>query len=136
VKISRQVLDDIRAHAVAGYPYEICGALIARPVERTVIHSRRMANIEIVHPEVRYRLDDREHIAVQRAADDLGLEIVGFYHSHPDHPAVASETDEKDSWANLYYLIVSSANGTTGDANVFTAESDHGKMRREPLEVV
>jgi proteasome lid subunit RPN8/RPN11 len=136
LRIAQKVLDDIRSHAAEGYPYEICGVLIGRADDRLVIHSRRMANTVLNQRETRYRFDDLEHMRVQRAVDEVGLEIVGYYHSHPDHPAVASETDAQDSWAGPFYLIVASHKGGTGDVNVFVANEDHGSMRREPLEVV
>ena len=136
MKIARGVLEEIRRHAEEGYPYEICGVLIGRADDRLVIHSRRMANTVLNQRETRYRFDDLEHMRVQRAVDEVGLEIVGYYHSHPDHPAVASETDAQDSWAGPFYLIVASHKGGTGDVNVFVANEDHGSMRREPLEVV
>jgi proteasome lid subunit RPN8/RPN11 len=136
LKIVGRVLDEIRAHAAEGYPYEVCGVLIGRADDRQVIHSRRMTNAELHQRETRYRFDDLEHIRVQRAVDELGLEIVGYYHSHPDHPAIASETDANDSWAGPFYLIVASHKAGTGDANVFVANQDHGSMRREPLEII
>jgi proteasome lid subunit RPN8/RPN11 len=136
VKITGQAMEAIEAHAADGYPNEICGALIAARRSDVVTQARRIRNKIIDRARDRYELDEREHIQVMRDCDAAGLEIVGYYHSHPDHPAWASETDSRRSWAGYVYLIVSCHKGKVVDANAFEAERDHGAMHQVPLEVV
>jgi len=72
---------------------------------------------------------------IQREADDLGLDVVGYYHSHPDHPAQASLTDAARSFTGAVFLIVSCERGKVVDSNAFVAVNEGGPMRAEPLEV-
>jgi len=136
VRITRQAMEEVHQHASDGYPNEVCGALIAARRSDLVTMTRRMTNVVVERARDRYQLDFREQMRLQRECDDAGLDIVGYYHSHPDHPAWASKTDAEMSWANTTYLIVSCAKGVVVDANAFEAEADHGAMHQVPLEVV
>ena len=61
--------------------------------------------------------------------------MLGYYHSHPDHPARASVFDAERSWAGPFYLIVSCVEGKVVDANAFVARADGGPFRDEPIEI-
>jgi proteasome lid subunit RPN8/RPN11 len=136
VKISRPALHEVEAHAAEGYPYEICGMLIADGRSDVVSQIRRVRNTVVERARDRYEMDPRDQIRIQRECDAAGLEIVGYYHSHPDHPAQASITDAVRSWAGALYLIVSCVEGRVVDSNAFVTDRDGGPMRSEPLEVV
>jgi proteasome lid subunit RPN8/RPN11 len=136
MRIARKAMEAIEAHASDGYPNEICGALVAARRSDLVTQARRIRNKIVDRARDRYELDEREHIQLMRECDASGLEIVGYYHSHPDHPAWASETDSRRSWSGYVYLIVSCHKGTVVDANAFATEEDHGKMHQVPLEVI
>ncbi len=126
----------MHAHAAEGYPYEVCGMLIGRHGSGLVTQTRRVRNTVVDRARDRYEMDPRDQIRIQRECDDNGYEILGYYHSHPDHPAQASVTDTARSWAGPVYLIVSCVRGQVVDGNAFVAEQDGGPMRPEPLEVV
>jgi proteasome lid subunit RPN8/RPN11 len=136
VRITRQALQEVNEHAGEGYPNEICGMLIAARSSNLVTQTRRVRNTVVDRARDRYEMDPHDQIRIQRECDGNGLEIVGYYHSHPDHPARASVTDATRSWAGPVYLIVSCVNGTVVDGGAFVAEQDGGPMRPEPLEVV
>jgi proteasome lid subunit RPN8/RPN11 len=136
VRITRQAMEEVDQHASDGYPNEICGALIAARRSDLVTRARRIRNKIVDRARDRYELDEREHIQVMRECDAEGMEIVGYYHSHPDHPAWASETDSSRSWAGYVYLIVSCHKGRVVDANAFMTTQDFTKMHQVPLEVV
>jgi proteasome lid subunit RPN8/RPN11 len=136
VRIAAPAYEQVREHAADGYPNEICGALIAERGSTLVTQTRRIRNKVVDRARDRYELDEREHIRVMRDCDAGGLEIVGYYHSHPDHPAWASETDSKRSWAGYVYLIVSCARGEVVDGNAFTTDQNFAPMHQVPLEVV
>jgi proteasome lid subunit RPN8/RPN11 len=136
VKISTQALEEVRAHAVEGYPYEICGMLVAEPGSDVVTLTRRVRNTVVERARDRYEMDPIDQIRIQRELDRDGRELIGYYHSHPDHPALASATDSRRSWAGPIYLIVTSCQDGTGEANAFVAEADGGPMRSEPVEIV
>jgi proteasome lid subunit RPN8/RPN11 len=136
VRITPEAYEQVRAHASDGYPYEVCGMLIAAPGAGVVTQTRRVRNTIVDRARDRYEMDPLDQIRIQRECDDTGLEIVGYYHSHPDHPAQASITDSRRSWAGPVYVIVSCVGGQVVDGNAFRAEQDGGPMSKEPLEVL
>jgi proteasome lid subunit RPN8/RPN11 len=147
VKIARAALDAIRVHGTEGYPEEICGVMVGPGGDRTVTEVKRARNIvgqrDSQWPELgeerkrdRYTIDPRDHMRIQREADAAGLDIVGYYHSHPDHPAQASRTDAESAWAGYVYLIVAVQGGKPVDANAFIADRDGGPFQPEPMEII
>jgi proteasome lid subunit RPN8/RPN11 len=135
VKIRRPALEAIQAHGAEGYPDEICGIMLGPHGDPVVSEVRRARNIIVERSRDRYEIDPLDHIRIQREADNSGLDIVGYYHSHPDHPAQASRFDTERAWAGYAYVIVSVMAGKPVDANAFVADQDGGPFRPEPLEV-
>jgi proteasome lid subunit RPN8/RPN11 len=135
VKITRAAIEAVRAHGAEGYPDEICGILVGPRGGRTATEAKRAGNLIVERSRDRYEIDPRDHIRIQKEADAAGLDILGYYHSHPDHPAQASRFDTERAWAGYVYLIVSIAAGVTVDENAFIADSDGGPFRAEPLEI-
>jgi proteasome lid subunit RPN8/RPN11 len=115
LEISRTVLDAVLAHARAEAPRECCGLLIGNAAAITeAVAARNIADVE-----TRFHVDPQDHIRTLRAARRRGLEILGFYHSHPHTAPVPSETDRAEaSYPDHLYLIVSLADGST-DARLF-----------------
>lgn len=136
MKIEREAMERIKAHGAEGYPNEICGIMVGPRGDRTVTDVKRARNIVVDRARDRYEIDPRDHMRIQREADAAGLDIVGYYHSHPDHPAQASRFDTERAWAGYVYLIVAVHSGEAVDANAFVASRDGGPFQAEPLEVV
>ena len=136
MKIRRHALDAIRAHGAEGYPSEICGIMIGPRGDREVTEVKRARNTVVDRARDRYEIDPRDQIRIQREADAAGLDIVGYYHSHPDHPAQASRFDTERAWAGYVYLIVAVHDGKPVDANAFVADDDGGPFHPEQLEVI
>ncbi|HSR24361.1 MAG TPA: M67 family metallopeptidase [Candidatus Eisenbacteria bacterium] len=136
MRIARGALREMHEHAGEGYPYEICGILMAARGSDLVTQTRRVRNTVVERARDRYEMDPRDQIRIQRECDENGLEIVGYYHSHPDHPAQASVTDATRSWAGPVYVIVSCVKGRAVAQNAFVARRDGGPMHAVPLEVV
>ena len=134
MKIRKDALEEVNRHASEGYPNEICGLLLGHGSEISEV--RRATNIEKENPQTRYTIDPRDQLRIQREADDLGLDVVGYYHSHPDHPAQASITDASRSFPGAVFLIVSCEGGKVVDGNAFVAINEGGPMRPVPMEVV
>ncbi len=128
-------MEAIEAHGADGYPDEICGVMLGTLADRAVTEVRRARNIIVERSRDRYEIDPRDHIRIQREADATGLDIVGYYHSHPDHPAQASRFDTERAWAAYVYVIVAIHGGKPVDANAFVAEQDGGPFRPAPLEI-
>src|ERR1700682_2591450 len=135
MRISLAAFDAIQAHGAEGYPNEICGIMVGPRGEGRVTEARRARNIVVDRSRDRYEIDPRDHIRIQREADAAGLDIGGYYHHPPDHPAQASRFDTERAWAGYVYVIVSVASGNPVDANAFVADKDSGPFRPEPLEM-
>jgi proteasome lid subunit RPN8/RPN11 len=133
VNIKQAALEAIQAHGADGYPNEICGFMLGPKGDGEVTEVRPARNIIVERARDRYEIDPRDHIRTQREADAAGLDIVGYYHSHPDHPAHASRFDTERAWAGYVYLIVSVQDGQPVEANAFVADQDGGPFRPEPL---
>jgi len=138
LKISPSDYDAIRHHGEQTYPHECCGILIGTSEgdTRTVLRTVACRNVS-VSPQTRYDIDPRELIPAQREAHAHGLDIVGFYHSHPDHPAQWSPADlEQAHWIGCSYVITSVENGVAKETASFvlrgTIEEDK-KLVEEQL---
>jgi proteasome lid subunit RPN8/RPN11 len=135
MKIAQTALEAIQAHGAEGYPHEVCGIMLGPRGDGQVTEVRPARNIIVERARDRYEIDPRDHIRIQREADAMGFDIVGYYHSHPDHPAQASRFDTERAWAGYVYLIVSIQEGKPVDANCFVADKDGGPFHPEPLVV-
>jgi proteasome lid subunit RPN8/RPN11 len=142
LKITKQEFDALRAHGEETYPHECCGVLLGRgagEAERRVIEVVRCGNTRDDRPQDRYHIDPRELVRIQRQGRERHLDIVGFYHSHPDHPARWSQTDFAEAhWIGCSYVITSVENGRAATTNSFallgtTEEDKH--FEDEPVEV-
>src|SRR5260370_40686589 len=134
MKIAHSALEAIRARGVDGYLREICGVMIGPHGESTATEVKRANNIVVERARDRYEIDPRDHIRIQREADDAGLDIVGYYHSHPDHPAQASRFDTERAWAGYAYVIVAIEEGVPVDANAVVATADGGPFTPDALQ--
>lgn len=117
----------LRRWARDAYPQEACGLLIGRPREDggwSVDEVRRARNLEPERTGDRYVLDPEAFLAADRDARAAGVEIVGFWHSHPDSPAVPSETDRRAAWTGYAYVIVSVRGGRPRAIRVWTLADD------------
>jgi len=114
--------DAIAAHAREGYPHEVCGFLVGAADHLGVRVAKviPVANREKETPAVRYVIADEDQIAIQRDARKGGLDIVGVYHSHPDHPARPSETDRRIAAQGLSDGRIYIVCGVTGGRDTVT----------------
>lgn len=119
--ISRTVYDSMRAHGEKSYPRECCGALLGRSSggEWTVVAALPAVNI-CADPARRYQIAPAELVRIHAEAAGQGLEIAGFYHSHPDHPASWSRADLSEAhWVGCCYVITEVAAGRAAATNSF-----------------
>jgi proteasome lid subunit RPN8/RPN11 len=93
---------------------------VAEDGSRVVISTARCGNTRTDSPQNRYNIDPRELVRIQREGRERGEDIVGFYHSHPDHPAHWSPTDLAEAhWFGCSYVITSVDKGTAEITNSF-----------------
>ena len=127
LKLSQSDYASLRQHGEETYPHECCGVLLGRfddngaeSVTKTVSSIARCGNTRADSPHNRYQIDPRELIRIQREGRERGEDIVGFYHSHPDHPAQWSPTDLAEAhWFGCSYVITSVEKGTATITNSF-----------------
>jgi proteasome lid subunit RPN8/RPN11 len=124
----------IRRHGEETYPHECCGVLLGRFEQdgtRVVSSTARCGNTRTDSAHNRYNIDPKELVRIQREARERGEEIVGFYHSHPDHPARWSKTDLAEAhWFGCSYVITSVEKGKAAITNSFElAGSDENDKR-------
>jgi proteasome lid subunit RPN8/RPN11 len=129
--LSQALYDSLRAHGEETYPYECCGIMLGR-AEADAIRVTdliRAGNTRTDSAHNRYNIAPQELIKAQREARNKGLDIVGFYHSHPDHPAQWSKTDFAEAhWFGCAYVITAVDHGHATATNSFllsgTSEED------------
>lgn len=137
MRIRRADAQVLREEARAGYPFEVCGVLLGRGnAVKAVVP---VANRERASPRVRFEIAPEDLVRIQREARDAGLEIVGYYHSHPDHPARPSARDRETAAQGLsdgvIHLIVAvdAAGATHPTAWVYREPA--AAFEAEPLDV-
>ncbi len=121
LQISQSGLGELRAHAEQAYPQECCGVLLGRtePGARVITEVVRCANTHGL-PRTKYTIDPRELIRLQRDARKRGLQILGFYHSHPGHAAQPSPSDLAEAyWTGCSYVIAAVERGRATVTNSF-----------------
>jgi proteasome lid subunit RPN8/RPN11 len=123
----------IRAHGREAYPHECCGALIGR--DGVVTATVPLPNVTDEGPRRRFRVSDRDYLAVQRAADAAGDDLLGFYHSHPDHPAEPSQYDLDHAFPSFSYVIVAVTGDTTGDLRSWLLKDDRSAFDEQTVAV-
>jgi proteasome lid subunit RPN8/RPN11 len=142
LKIARKDYEAIRRHGEETYPHECCGVLLGRMDDgdgsvRVVGSTARCGNTRTDSPQNRYNIDPRELVRIQREGRERGEDIVGFYHSHPDHPARWSPTDFAEAhWIGCSYVITSVEKGKAAITNSFElAGSDEADKKLVDEEV-
>jgi proteasome lid subunit RPN8/RPN11 len=140
LKISPELAEKIRAHGAQTYPHECCGALLGRDTE--VAERRVYREIRALHPLInrrddspnnRFSVTSQDVLDAEKAAGQQGLEVVGWYHSHPDHPARPSQYDRDHAWPWYSYIIVSVANGIPEEMTSWRLAEDRSEFECEEI---
>ncbi len=133
IRLSDELIEAIREHARQDYPYECCGVLLGNVEGETkrVSALRPMSNVHEEGHERRYLISPDAMFRLEREARATGLQILGFYHSHPDHPAQPSEYDREWAWTWYTYIIVSVQRGEPGEMTFWMLQDDRMAFVRE-----
>jgi proteasome lid subunit RPN8/RPN11 len=120
----------IQQHGEATYPRECCGFLLGQIEKgrRIVKQTRPAPNQRSDSPQNRYEISPQDYIRADRIGREAGLEIVGFYHSHPDHPARPSQFDLENAWPELIYMIVAVNDGKAGKMTAWMLADDRSSF--------
>ena len=136
IRIGESQLEEIRAHGVRDYPYECCGLLLGHFGQdgKSVNETYPISNArEESAKRNRFLITPEELMRGERYARDNDLEVVGFYHSHPDSPAVPSQYDLEHAWPTYSYIIVSTRANEATDLFSWEQEPDRSRFNREEL---
>lgn len=141
LKIGLSHYHSIRQHGEETYPHECCGVLLGEfeGETRLVTSIARCGNTRTDSPQNRYHIDPKELVRIQREGRARGEDIVGFYHSHPDHPAQWSSTDLAEAhWFGCSYVITSVEKGKAVLTNSFAlqgTDEEDKKLVDEKIDV-
>lgn len=135
IKVRQEHLDHIRQHGERTYPYECCGFLLgAREGETNVLGEAFPAENERQESqETRYLITPQQYKRADDYARSRGLGVIGYYHSHPDHPAAPSGYDlDHSCWPGESYIIVAVEKGKAAALNSFT-KRDYTRFEQEEI---
>jgi len=151
--ISGNLAEKIRAHGAETYPHECCGALLGRDRDeidsgdaeasagssvrptREVLGLFPLVNRRDDSPRNRFSVTSEDVMSAEKAAREQNLEVVGWYHSHPDHPARPSEYDRDHAWPWYSYIIVSVQNGAPQNMTSWRLNDDRAEFSPEGIEI-
>jgi proteasome lid subunit RPN8/RPN11 len=133
--VNKEIAQAIRGHGARDYPNETCGAMLGldRMEGREVRALFPLTNRRDDSPRNRFSITADDFRAAERAAKEQGLDLVGWYHSHPDHPARPSEYDRDHAWPWYSYVIVSVAGGEPRDVTSWLLSDDRSHFEPEEI---
>jgi proteasome lid subunit RPN8/RPN11 len=137
LRLPGALADEIRRHGEAAYPAECCGAMVGRAegAAKEVLRLSPAVNRRTDDPH-RYLIAPDDLRRLEREVREAGQEIVGYYHSHPDHPARPSAFDAEHAWPWYSYLIVRIDRGRGADMASWVLDDEHPLMHPESLDVL
>lgn len=137
IYLTKESYQEITAHARETYPNECCGVLIGKAFERDkrVLKVYKVDNKNVERLRDRYTIDPGDILRIEKDIRGKGLEMLGFYHSHPDHPPLPSRFDRERAWTSYSYVIIA-VNGS-GDIDVRSWQliDEGGDFVEERIEV-
>jgi len=151
--ISAHLAEKIRSHGAETYPHECCGALLGRDSEaldagayenpsgewskpaREVLALFPLINRRDDSPRNRFSVTAKDVLEADKAGEQQGLQVIGWYHSHPDHPARPSQYDQDHAWPWYSYIIVSVQKGAPQDMTSWRLNDDRAGFSPEGIEI-
>jgi len=139
ILLTEQQLIDVRQHGERDYPFECCGLMLGRFENsgiKVVIETYAISNArEEEAKRNRFLIRPEELMRGERYARDRGVDVVGFYHSHPDDRAVPSHYDLEHAWPTYSYIVVSVEQGQANELRSWEMEADRSRFNEEEIEV-
>ena len=136
LSISKELVEGIRAHGAETYPHECCGALLGRDLEpREIVALFPLINRRDDSPRNRFSVSSQDVVDAEKSARAQGLDVVGWYHSHPDHPARPSQYDRDHAWPWYSYIIVSVAQGQAQEMTSWRLDDNREQFSPEGIQI-
>jgi proteasome lid subunit RPN8/RPN11 len=141
--ISEELAEAIRGYGVETYPHECCGALLGRDAisdgaaarPREILALFPLVNRREDSPHNRFSVTSLDVLRADKAAQARAMDVIGWYHSHPDHPAKPSEYDREHAWPWFSYVIVSVQNGVPREMTSWRLNDDRADYSSEAIEI-
>jgi proteasome lid subunit RPN8/RPN11 len=133
ITLSAAVNAAIRAHGRETFPHECCGAMLGK--DGIVREAYALPNTTEEGPRRRFLVRPEDYRGAEERAREAGLELLGFYHSHPDHPAKPSQYDLDHAWPSFSYVIVSVMAGEDQSLTSWQLQADRSAFDEETVEV-
>jgi proteasome lid subunit RPN8/RPN11 len=130
VDVSAAARTQIEAHATETYPHECCGGLYGEVTDGgyTVVEAVAFPNTTSEGPRRRFLIQPSDYRAAEAHARTTGRALIGFYHSHPDHPATPSQYDLDHAWPNMLYTITSVRDGRVEITTAWRLREDRSQF--------
>ena len=139
IRVPKPVWDKIVKHVEEGYPNECCGILGGKTSNSEsgylVVGSTPAVNLNKERSRDRYLMDPKDIVRAQKGYSHQGQDILGYYHSHPDHPARPSETDRANAWPGYSYVILSVAKGKVVDYTSWVLNESDQQFKKGDLQI-
>jgi proteasome lid subunit RPN8/RPN11 len=136
IVLRRTIVEEVCSHAERGYPEEVCGGLLGRVREDggvEVLETAVVENSREDDRQCRYLVGPSDVVRLESRAEATGLQVIGYYHSHPDAPAEPSDFDREHAWPWYTYLIVSIEDGQRREARAWRLADDRGGFIPVPM---
>jgi proteasome lid subunit RPN8/RPN11 len=136
ITITAQQLEEIRQHGERDYPFECCGLMLGRFVDgrKQVLETYPISNArEEEAKRNRFLIRPEELMRGEKYAREKALDVVGFYHSHPDDRAVPSQYDLEHAWPTYSYIVVAVENAKAADLRSWEMEPDRTRFNPEEI---
>ena len=143
LEISAELAEEIREHGAREYPHECCGALLGREGdpsnsgerERQILGLLALVNRREDSPRNHFCITAEDVLSAEKMARLQGLEVLGWYHSHPDHEARPSEYDREHAWPWYSYVIVSVHAGVAAEMTCWRLNADRAQFSPEAVKI-
>jgi len=137
ITLDKKHLTEMRQHGERDYPFECCGLMLGRfenNSQKVVVETYPISNArEEAAKRNRFLIRPDELMRGEKYARAKGLDVVGFYHSHPDDRAVPSKYDLDHAWPTYSYIVVSVEKGQAADLRSWEMEADRSKFNEEEI---
>lgn len=129
----KQAENEMKDIGERGFPHEVCGLMLGKSgAERVVTEVFECGNLNKLKPETRYDMDPKDYLKGEALARQKGLAVLGIFHSHPDHPDKASETDRQAAWPGFSYVIMSIQKGKYASMRSWVLD-EQSQFQEEPI---
>ncbi|MGE5846263.1 MAG: M67 family metallopeptidase [Ignavibacteria bacterium] len=138
IKIPENIYGGICSHGEDTYNEECCGAIFGcnKDYGKEIREIMKFKNEKDENRQNRYLISPSDYLSAEKTAKEKNLELIGFYHSHPDHPAVPSKFDTDHAFPWFLYIIVSILNGKAADLRGWILEENREKFNEEIIEKI